>query len=515
MEKEQELLDKVKAETEKTVETKNAAILAEFKKEMQGLVDQARKGMIDETTYKGKIEEFEGRLKEFDADKFKAYQESLEKLENALKEQGIEMKKLKEGGLGEESKETLRKKLKEIISSDNFKEFVESGGKKKASFEMKTVSVTSDYTGNSLVHITRRDQRVVDYPEVVRLNIRDLLTVSPIDLPYLAFIEVYDWDRQVGATGENDTLSESAFKVREATADAKRIGTHVPISKRMLRSATYVENHLASRLPAMVRYNEDFQLLFGDGQGNNLTGLFQVARDFATIINTSETVTAGQVESVESYDDDDKALITFTVNKNIKNGDIITIANATNAGYNDSFTALVISPKQIVIEEAYVAEADTSAWTATINNPFADSIDSAQQIDVLKVAKALVTQEEYMASGYVLNPVDATKIETLKGNDQHYIEIQRDEQGVLRISGLPVVETTAMPAGRFACGDFRMAAALFEFTQLTLEFSESTQEKLKNSVEAIVQEEVIFPIYNKYMFVTGDFTTAAAALETP
>ena len=57
-----------------------------------------------------------------------------------------------------------------------------------------------------------------------------------------------------------------------------------------------------------------------------------------------------------------------------------------------------------------------------------------------------------------------------------------------------------------------MAAAIGQFTELTLEFSESTNEKLKNTVEAIIQEEILFPIYNKYMFVVGDFATAIPAI---
>jgi hypothetical protein len=57
-----------------------------------------------------------------------------------------------------------------------------------------------------------------------------------------------------------------------------------------------------------------------------------------------------------------------------------------------------------------------------------------------------------------------------------------------------------------------MAAGLGQFSELVLEFSESTQEKLTNSVEAIIQEEVLFPIYNKYMFVVGSFGTAKTAI---
>ena len=323
---------------------------------------------------------------------------------------------------------------------------------------------------------------------------------------------MYDWDRNEDVIDENGVLAESTFKVREATVDAKRIGTHIPLSKRMLKSATFVTSHIMQRMPAMVRYQEDFQLLHGDGLGDNVLGIFNKSDDFTTIIDTAVVGAAGAIASVATYNNGTQSLITFAANQNIGNGDIITISSATATGYNNPFSAIVKSPKQIVIDVTYVAEADTSAWTFNVNNTFKDSIESAQEIDVLKVANTLVSIKEYRSTGIVMNPTDATKIETLKGNDEHYLDVQRLENGVLTIGGVPVVETTAMPAGKFIVGDWLMAAALFQFTELTLEFSESTQEKLKNMVEAIIQEEILFPIYNQHMFVSGDFATAKAAI---
>lgn len=504
---EQEKAEQLFAEIEK----RNKSQLETFRSEYKTLGEDFRKGIITEEAFNTKFSEISKKLEKFDADKFEQFKTTLENLETALKAQGSELKSLKDGGMPSTEK-TLKSEIKAILETADFKEFVESNGKKKASFSLKApVSVTSNYTGTSRVHITTRDARVVDHPQVERLNIRDLLTVMPTDLPYLAFTEVYDWDRAVGMNTENGALAESSFKVREATTDVKRIGTHVPISKRMLRSATYVLNHLMQRLPAQVKYAEDFQLLFGDGAGNNLTGIFKVASNFATLVNTAISGAAGAVSSVATYDGGTKTIINLAANQLINNGDIITIANATAAGYNASHKVIVVSQKQIVIELAYVAEADTSAWTFVVNHPFKNAQDAAQQIDVIRFAKAIVSQQEYTASGAVLNPVDATLIESLKDNTENYLDVQR-VNGVLTISGMPIVETTAMPAGKFAVGDWTMAAALLEFTSLTLEFSESTTEKLGNYVEAIIQEEVLFPIYNKYMFVVGDFSTAIAAI---
>ncbi|WP_159522853.1 phage major capsid protein [Sunxiuqinia indica] len=494
------------------IKEKNKEQIGEFKKEFQNLGADFRKGLIDEKTFNEKFQEVTSKLEKFDAGKFAEFEKSLEKFEESLKKSNLKLKEFEEGGMGGDDK-SLRKEIGDILSTDEFKEFVDSNGKKKASFSLKATSITDNYTGDSRVHITSRDSRVVDHPKVTRLNIRDLLTVMPTDLPYLAFTEVYDWNRAIGMNTENGTLAESSFKVREATADAKRIGTHVPISKRMLKSTQYILNHLMQKLPALVKFFEDFQLLWGDGEGNNVLGIGKVASDFATLVNTTITGAANSVASVASYDSGAKTLVTFAANQNIQNGSTITFASATEATYNAAYKAYVISPTQIVIDLTYVAEADTSAWTFVVNSPFKGSIAAAQQIDALKVGKTLVTSQEYTASGIVLNPIDATLIETLKGNDEHYIDVQRLDNGILTISGIPVVETTAMPAGKFAVGDWAMAAALLEFSELVLEFSESTQEKLGNYVEAIIQEEVLFPIYNKYMFVVGDFSTAVAAIK--
>jgi len=498
-----------------SVKEQNKEQIDGFKQEFKSLSDEARKGLVTEEEYKQKFSEIAAKLEKFDAEKFEAFKGSMEKLETALKEQGLKLKNMGENA-GSKASTGLRKEIEEIQKSDDYKEFVDSNGKKKASFNLKTVDITSDYTGTSLVHITTRDPKVVDHPQVTRLNIRDLLTVMPTDLPYLAFTEVYDWDRAVGVNTENGQLAESAFKVRESTVDAKRIGTFVTISKRMIKSAKWVLNHLMQRLPAQVKYYEDFQLLWGDGTGNNVTGIFKVADDFATVINSAISGAAGSVTSIAAYDGTNKTLVTLTDNQLLNNGDTITFANTTGTTYDGAHVAKVISPTQFIIEQDYTADGNVLAnWTFVVNSPFKLAIDAAQQIDVLKVAKTLVTQQEYTANGIVLNPVDATLIETLKDTTEQYLDVNRLENGILTISGIPVVETTAMPAGNFAVGDWAMAAALLEFSSLVLEFSESTDEKLKNQVVAIIQEEVLFPIYNKYMFVVGDFTTAIAAILKP
>ena len=69
-----------------------------------------------------------------------------------------------------------------------------------------------------------------------------------------------------------------------------------------------------------------------------------------------------------------------------------------------------------------------------------------------------------------------------------------------------------MPLGKFAIGDFMNGANLIQYTGLMLEFADDVSYKLQNQVAAIVQEEVIFPIYNKFAFLYGGFASCKTLL---
>lgn len=508
----------------KAIEDRNQAAYKKIQEEMKQMVAGMKFGTLTKEQFDQEFEKITSKLKELDAEKFKQFEQSLQKYEKkleeateALKVQGTELKKMKESGgpATEEGMTPFRTKLREFLKSPDWQTVVESNGRQKAGFEVKAVDMTSSYTGSSRVLITGRSPRILDYPSITRLNLRDVLTTGPIDTAFLAYLEVYDWIRNAGTVSENGMLPESSFKLRETTTDVKRIGTFVNLSKRMLKSVPFVEGYLAQQLPALVRYAEDFQLLYGDGQGTNPMGLTKTARDFTTEINATLTGAAGSISSIESYDLGTKTLVNFAANQDIMNGDIITIAGATAGApataYNKAHTAIVKSPRQIMLEVAYSAD-PTAAWTFTVNNRFKDSVPNVQEIDVIKVARSLVTRREYNATAVVLNPDTVTAIEMLKKNDLDYLNVDRMDNGVMRIAGVPVIETSAMPAGKFLIGDFTLAAALLDYTPLILEFSESTQEKLTNTVVAIIQEEIMFPVFNKYMFVYGDFVSAKAAI---
>jgi predicted secreted protein len=108
-----------------SVKEQNVAQINEFKKDFEQLAVQAKSGMIDKDTFDAKLKELSGKLEKFDAEKFEQFKSSLEKLESALKAQGLEMKKLNETKSGS-NVTGLRKEINDILDTEAYKEFVES-----------------------------------------------------------------------------------------------------------------------------------------------------------------------------------------------------------------------------------------------------------------------------------------------------------------------------------------------------------------------------------------------------
>ena len=72
-----------------------------------------------------------------------------------------------------------------------------------------------------------------------------------------------------------------------------------------------------------------------------------------------------------------------------------------------------------------------------------------------------------------------------------------------------------MPYGKFISGDFsRNGLELKEFTPLNIQFVEDVESVKKNEIVVVIEEEIIFPIYNPFWFLYGVFSTAKAELET-
>lgn len=461
-------------------------------------------------------------------------------LKNILKAQGDEITALKEKGVivqmpAKQSPVSIREKmatiLHSIFKSDDFKKFEDSGfkggtnqytlngnseviDKTKYDEELreKAVNVTGDHTGSVLLAEISKEVRAVPLRTT---HVRNLMTVRPTAGASIVAPEVYGFTDAftAGATmlAENTEAPLSVFKTKENTWSVKRIARAMEISKRYFKTngLGWVVNWILSRLPDQLQFVEDFQLLFGDGTGNNVDGIAKNAQP----MTLTSAYTAGSIASVASYNGGTQSLITFAAAHGIRNGDNLTIAAATAPRYNVKHTnVIVVDEKNVIINLAYVAEASTALWTGTWTSYWYKTIKSAQEYDAITVAKAILNAGEYQASGVVLHSNTAEKIGLLKDLQAAYIGVTRDAAGNLVISAMPIAVTNAIPAGHCIVGDFQRACELAEFTPLTIQISEDTTDKRKNQVTVIAEEEIIFPLYNPYWFMYFKFSDVLSDL---
>ncbi len=535
-ESEQKLVEAIAEKRKTAIDKANAELRVEFTEKIEGLNIPTKENLKEFSDEE--LTEIKAELKKLGLEKAE--------IKNILTAQGKDINGFKEKGFlvqGKASKsQSLKEKLgsilKHIFETDDFKQFESknfAGGTQKYTLTMdgevmdyndadesrkaaseKAVSVASDHTGSVLIADVRNNIRDIPLRET---HIRDLMPMTVTAGTTIVAPEVTDYTDAFtqGAimVGENTEAGLSVFKTKENTWAVKRIARAMEVSKRYFKTngLNWVMNWILQRLPDQIQFVEDFQLLFGDGAGNNVDGITKNAQQFGTL---SQTYVATSFSSVATYEAGAKILVTFAAAHNLKNGDNLTIANATEATYNAAHKNVIVQNQfSVIIDVAYVVEADTSAWTGTGLSYWYQLIDNAQEFDVLSVAKALLNAGEYQATGAVLHSSDVENLGLLKGTDAHYVGVSRDAAGRLNINAMPIAVTNAMPAGHFLVGDFQRAVEFAVYTPLSIQLSEDTTDKKKNQITVIAEEEFIMPLYNPFWFMYGTFTAAKAAIEKP
>ncbi|MCP4987260.1 MAG: hypothetical protein GY928_14775 [Colwellia sp.] len=523
-------------------------------KSVEGKMDNMKNGLLSKEDIENIKADFTNALKGLDTEALSKYVETIASLKTEVKDANTLAGEIKEiakaqglaiKSMGEKKVPDVRRKasredhMKALItnafSTKEFKEF-EGRGFKGASnkmyldqsdgkIEVKDVATkaTVDMASHTgVVMISEVSDVVRDDAPTRTSHVRDIINVSMTDQAQIVAGQVYEFTDALtlGAItlAENGEAPESVFKSKENTWTLKRIANSMRISKRELKvnGLQWVIDKVMAKLPDATLFVEDVQLLFGDGAGNNVQGLANDAQAFDLAPNT---YAIGDFTSIATYNGATQTLVTFTDVHNLKNGDNLILADTTGTTYDGTHASIeVINTTQVIIDQAYTADANViTAWTGSSTSPFYQGIDNAQEYDVLAVADANLEAGEYAVSGHVIHPSQATQMGLLKDTQGNYLNISKDANGkVTGVNGKPVVTTTAMPYGKFISGDFtRNGLELKEFTPLNIQFVEDVESVKKNEIVVVIEEEIIFPIYNPYWFTFGKFSTAKTQLETP
>jgi HK97 family phage major capsid protein len=516
-------------------------------------VDEKTKSFLSPEEMTKVKADFEASIKAMSEEQLKAYTDIIDGLKTQLvdvekankeikeivKGQAEEIDQLKAPGIPDVRKKLSKRQQLEILltkalASEEFSNF-EAKGFSGATAQMtlggadkielhrlgkdteKTVVPISDHTGT--VMISEISDMVRDDAPIRQAHLRDFMSVRPTSSAQIVAGQVYEFTDALtlGAiiVAENTEALESSFKSKENTWSLKRIVHSMRLSKRWFKvnGLQWVIDHVLSKLPDGVFTVEDFEFLFGDGSDNHVTGLTASAQPFNLAY---ATYTAGDVTSIATYNSGTQTLVTFTAAHGIKNGDNLIFANTVGAAYDGTYTGVEVqNATAVVIDKDYAAQS-TALWTGSATSVFYHAVENAQEVDALKVAASLLKAGEFMPTLHVINTQTQTKLGLLKDSQANYLNIQKDANDqVVSVGGIPVAALTAMPAGRFMTGDFsNRAVEVRELTPFNIQFKDDVDSAKKNEIVLIVEEEIIFPVYNPYWFIYGKLSTALTQLDS-
>lgn len=503
---------------------------------MADVINKATEGMLTQKDVDTQFNGINDKLKGYDAEKFDQLVKDNDQLREMLKKSMDVIEKARDKGpAAVDALNRFAEKIGEMYESEKFREFCDGHSRKSGTFcgfslkDMATVSMTNDYTGTHL--ITDQLGVVANKYAPKRLHMRDLLTSLNGDpaFPNLAYTEIESLDRNARYKPENGRLSESHISITERNVSVKRLGTYLPISKRMLKSRAYIQSYIVAMLPEAVYMAEDWNIIFGDGAGENLEGITKKSGCKSVESIIAETIVSGSAGSVKSVtalslnasnQPNAGIVVEFTnAQPDIIDGMKITFANAVvNTGLNATHNVIKMNDRQILIPTLTLSgtESGVDSMTFTVNNGGFQSIAEPNYYDAIKTAFAVMSYAQYYPTAIVLNPITVNMIESEKDTLGRNLGLIETRGGVKYIAGRPIVEYDGIPAGKYFIGDFRaLAAALVDYTNLTIEWAEDVETKLTNQVVLIAQEEIIFPVYNPWAFAYGDLESLKAAITKP
>ena len=196
----------------------------------------------------------------------------LEKKYETLEKEMATMKRLGTGAAGGEEFKTAGQLF---VESDAYKSMVDNRDKKSAPvqvdfFEKKALTSAAGSAGTLIV--PNRAPGIVAAPDQ-EIWIRDLLNVQGTDTNAIEFVRETGFTNNAGVVAEGDLKPESDLTFDVLTQTVKTIAHWIPATRQALNDARQLQNYIDNRLRYGLRLEEERQILYGDGTGENIQGI--------------------------------------------------------------------------------------------------------------------------------------------------------------------------------------------------------------------------------------------------
>jgi len=166
----------------------------------------------------------------------------------------------------------------EVITSEQFKSFAESGGRGTARVHIKAVTSVSSSAGPLIQPDVRRD--VIPLPRV-RLTIRDLLSKSQTTSNSIEYVRQLAVTNNAAVVAETATKPESNYTWEPATTPVRTLAHWTHVSRQALDDAPMLRGLIEDEMAYGLALAEEREILGGDGTGQHLLGLIPEATAYS------------------------------------------------------------------------------------------------------------------------------------------------------------------------------------------------------------------------------------------
>jgi HK97 family phage major capsid protein len=154
-----------------------------------------------------------------------------------------------------------------------------------------------------------------------------------------------------------------------------------------------------------------------------------------------------------------------------------------------------------------------TSWSA---GSFANAVDEANNWDVLRTAINQVSIAHFEPNVILMHPSDVTAMGLTKGADGHYVMPPFQSAEGKMVTGVRILENTGMTIDNFLVMDSTRATAFWK-DNIRIEVGWVNDDFVRNLRTVLAEARLLQRVRKNDAgaFVTGTFTAAKAALETP
>lgn len=205
---------------------------------------------------------------------------------NELSEQVVSMdQKLARAAAFEREAERAKSLGEQFVNAEEVKAALEKGtdfrGKVQYHAKATITSATTDSAGSAGAAVNETRLPGIVTPNERRMTIRDLLTPGQMDGSALEYVRETGFSNNAAPVAEGAPKPQSDIKLELVTTSAKVIAHTAKASRQILDDAAQMRTYIDGRLRYGLAFQEEVQLLNGDGNGQNLNGIIPQATAFS------------------------------------------------------------------------------------------------------------------------------------------------------------------------------------------------------------------------------------------